>query len=261
MRTLEILRVVLVSAAVAMSVACAEPEPAPAQADVSQAASDQYVSIFDGQTLAQWRGDSKYWSVEDGAITGRSTQEVAVNTFLIHEGTFGNFELRFKYRFPVAGNSGMQVRSRMHPLHEFAVAGYQANVVTVPPSTNERFAMWYEERDRGMVLAESGERTVVTRTAGEVSRKVVGAVNTRESVLAAEKPYPEWNEQVVVAYDNRLVNWLNGVMTADMTDNDEEGRALDGFIALQMHSGPPMAVQFKDLEVRRLTSSPDMAGW
>lgn len=225
-----------------------------------QAAPNQFTPLFDGQTLTHWRGDPAYWSVRDGAITGGSTRDIGANTFLIHEGNFRNFELRFKYRFRVPGNSGVQIRSRLHAAHEFAVTGYQANVVTVPPSTNERFAMLYEERGRGMILAALGEQTIVTRTAGKVSRQLLRTVNPPERVLAAEKAYPEWNEQVIIAYENRLVNAFNGMLTADVTDNDVEGRAFDGFIALQGHAGPPMEVQFKDLEIRPLTSAPDLEG-
>ena len=226
----------------------------------SQATSSGFTSLFDGKTLKGWRGDPAYWSVKDGAIIGGSTKEIPVNTFLIHEGNFRNFELRFKYRFRVPGNSGVQFRSRLHPAHEFAVQGYQANVVTVPPSTDERFAMLYEERARTAILAANGERTIVTRTGDTVNKQVLGTVNSRERIRAAAKPYPEWNEQIIIAYENHMVNALNGVLTAETTDNDTAARAFDGFIALQGHTGPPMEVQYKDLEIRVLTSAPNLTG-
>lgn len=247
-----VLGAVLAAAAVAVLFARAETPYA------SQAAFSQFTPLFDGKTLTHWRGDPSFWSVRDGAITGGSTRDISVNTFLIREGNFRNFELRFKYRFRMPGNSGMQIRSRLHPAHEFAVTGYQANVVTIPPSTLERFAMFWDERGRGM-LAANGEQTSVTRTADHVSREVLRVVNHPERVLAAAEPYPKWNEQVVIAYENRLVNALNGMLTADVTDNDVEGRTFDGFLALQVHSGSPMEVQFKDLEIRLLTSSPDLS--
>lgn len=248
-----VLGIVLFAAAVAVLFARAETTHA------DQAASNQFTPLFDGRTLTQWRGDPAYWSVRDGAITGGSTRDIPVNTFLIHQGNFRNFELRFKYRFPVSGNSGVQIRSRLHAAHEFAVTGYQANVVTVPPSTQERYAMLYDERGRG-ILAALGEQTNVTRTAGEVSRKVLQIVNPPERVLAGDRASPAWNEQVVIAYENRLVSAVNGMLAADLTDNDSEGRTLDGFIALQVHQGPPMEVQYKDIEIRPLTSAPDLTG-
>ena len=247
-----VLGLALAAAAVAVLFARAEPP------HDNQAASSQFTPLFDGKTLTQWRGDPSFWSVRDGAITGGSTRDISANTFLIREGNFRNFELRFKYRFRVPGNSGVQIRSRMHPAHEFAVTGYQANVVTVPPSTLERFAMFWDERGRGM-LAANGEQTSVIRTGDQVSREVLQVVNDPEHVLAAAKPYPTWNAQVVIAYENRLVNALNEMLTADVTDNDVEGRTFDGFLALQVHSGSPMEVQFKDLEIRLLTSAPDLS--
>ena len=231
-----------------------------AERTAASQASSQFTSLFDGKTLKGWRGDPAYWSVKDGAITGGSAKDITVNTFLIHEGNFRNFELRFKYRFRVPGNSGMQFRSRLHEAHQFAVLGYQANVVTVPPSTDERFAMLYEERGRTAILAANGERTIVTRTGTTLNKQVLDTVNSRERVRAAEKKYPEWNEQVVIAYDNHMVNALNGLLTAEVTDNDTEGRAFDGFLALQVHSGPPMEVQYKDLEIRVLTAAPNLTG-
>ena len=224
------------------------------------ASSSRFTALFDGKTLKGWKGDLAYWSVKDGAIVGGSAKDIPVNTFLIHEGNFRNFELRFKYRFRVPGNSGLQFRSRLHEAHPFAVLGYQANVVTVPPSTDERFAMLYEERGRTAILAANGERTNVTRTVTTINTQVLETVNPRERVRAAERKYPEWNDQIVIAYDNRMVNALNGLLTAEVTDNDTEGRAFDGFIALQVHSGPPMEVQYKDLEIRVLTSAPNLTG-
>src|SRR5689334_22022520 len=72
-----------------------------------------FTALFDGKTLNGWRGESSMYSVRDGAIHAGSDKPVPVNTFLIHEKPFGNFELRFKYRWltPTAGNSGFQFRS------------------------------------------------------------------------------------------------------------------------------------------------------
>ena len=251
------------AAAAGLSTAACLSRPALAVArgetpSASQAApASEFTSMFDGKTLKGWRGDPTYWTVKDGAIVGGSPKEIPINTFLIHEGNFRNFELRFKYRFRVPGNSGIQFRSRLHPAGEFAVSGYQANVVTVPPSTAERFAMLYEERGRG-ILAANGERTRFVRKGDTVTKEVLETVNTRERLLAAAKPYPEWNEQVVIAYEHRFVNALNGLLAADTTDEDVQGRAMDGFIALQGHTGPPMEVQYKDLEIRVLTAMPDL---
>lgn len=223
------------------------------------AVSDGFVPLFDGRTLAGWRGDPAYWSVRDGAITGGSMQDIPANTFLIHEGSFRNFELRFKYRFPVPGNSGVNIRSRLFRDFEFEVTGYQANVVTVPPSSIDRYANIHEHNGRP-TLAALGERTVYLRRDGEVRREVLGILNAPGRILAADRTYPNWNEQAVIAYENRIINVVNGFVAADTTDNDQEGRSFDGFIALQVHGGPPMEVQFADIELRPLTAPPELSG-
>ena len=84
--------------------------------------------IFNGKDLRGWDGDMKFWSVKDGAITGRSTAEnpARANTFLIwRDGEVDDFELRLSYRV-IGGNSGIQYRSRER--ENWTVAGYQADI-------------------------------------------------------------------------------------------------------------------------------------
>lgn len=221
------------------------------------AAASRFQALFDGKTLHHWRGDPALWSVRDGAITGESQQPLAKNTFLIHDGRYRNFELRFKYRFLNAGgNSGLQYRSRPHREHEFSVAGYQANVAS--PAAKERYAMLYEERGR-QELALLGEKTEVLERGGKVGRRVLSMVNPPDDIVAASRPHPEWNDYVVIAYDNHLLHAVNGRLAVDVMDDDFTGRASEGFFALQLHAGAPMGVQFKDIEVRELTAAPELA--
>ena len=89
--------------------------------------------IFDGRSLQGWSGDPAVWSVQDGALMG-STHDVDLkaNTFLIHEGVFGDFELRLKVRMEGDNNGGVQYRSRVMPKRQFGVAGYQCDVHPKP---------------------------------------------------------------------------------------------------------------------------------
>ena len=71
-------------------------------------AEEGFQSLFDGQTLEGWEGNPKFWSVQDGAITGQTTADNPTkgNTFLVWRGgEVKNFELRLKYRIE-GGNSG-----------------------------------------------------------------------------------------------------------------------------------------------------------
>lgn len=226
--------------------------------DAPTPAEDGFTPLFDGKTLSGWRGDPAFWSVQDGAITGKSDTPIAKNTFLIREGSFGNFEIRLKYRFlSEKGNSGLQYRSRLHPEGgEYSVAGYQANLVT--SEAKERFGFLYDENARG-TLANLGEQVEITGGSGnQVERKVLRALEAAADLSKVVRPYPEWNDYVVIAYQNTLVHVVNGVLLIQATDNDVSRRAMQGFFALQLHAGSPMGVQIKDIEVRELTVMPNV---
>lgn len=259
------------ASAVFLAAACSEDaqqaeapqQAAPAQqvAPVQQAAPAQeestgFVSLFDGSTLTGWRGEESIWSVRDGAITGGSNEPLTINTFLVYEQPFSNFELRYRYRLEGDGNSGVQFRSVVSDEATFAVQGYQANVVPVEQA--ERFGMLWEEGGRGE-LALLGHRMVIDRVNGEVVETVPESVNPRELLYSITRPYPEWNDVVVIAYDNHIVHALNGYLLFDATDNDPAA-SKDGVLAIQAHSGPPMFVQFNEVKLKKLESPPDLDG-
>jgi mono/diheme cytochrome c family protein len=219
------------------------------------AAKAEFRPLFDGKTLNHWRGDPMLWSVQDGAITGRTSKPNTKNSFLIHDGNYRDFELHFKYRFlTTQGNSGMQYRSRPYPEHDFSPLGYQANVVTL--DAKERFAMLWGDDTRG-ALALLGEKTEVFNRNGKIQRRVLGIVNPPEAIYATVKPYPEWNDYVVIAYGNRCLHAVNGLLAVDVLDDDFDRRPSEGLFAIQIHPGPPMGVQFKDIEVKELTAPRD----
>lgn len=206
--------------------------------------------LFNGKDLSGWEGNEKFWSVEDGAITGATTAEnpTKTNTFLIWKG--GNpadFTLTAKYRM-IPGdeknyvNSGIQYRSTVINPEKFIVGGYQADL-----EYGDKFSgILYEERGRG-ILAKSGQ--VVEITQGDNPKKpsieVVGHATAFEDIQAAiEKD--GWNEYRIVAEGNRVQHFINGKLTIDVTDKTSEAPKM-GVIALQLHAGSPMKIQFKDL--------------
>lgn len=204
---------------------------------------DGFVSLFDGQTLEGWSGKEQFWSVRDGAITGQTTPENPTegNTFLIWRGgELKDFELRLKFRI-VGGNSGVQYRSE--DVGDHVVKGYQADI----DSTDQFIGILYEERGRG-ILALRCEEVVMT---ADGAKQVVGSTCKNEDVLASLKK-EDWNEYVIRADGNVLTQTLNGHTTVKVTDNDESKRSLSGILALQLHAGPPMLVQFKDLQLKHL---------
>lgn len=211
--------------------------------------------MFDGETLDGWRGDAAYWSVKDGAITGASNQPIPENTFLIYGKSFSDFEIELKYRFLTAkGNSGLQYRSRMTDEEKFLMEGYQANMVTI--DAKQRYAFLWDEEARRL-LANLGEKVEINEKDGQMERLVTGQVGAPRTILIADKSYPAWNKLVVVAKDNKLRHMINGHRAVDVIDNDQGGRAMEGLFALQLHSGPAMGIQIKDIFIKELVTIPE----
>lgn len=210
------------------------------QLSTAESLNCEFHSLFNGGNLDGWIGDATDWIVVDGAITGLSDKPIDHNTFLIREEVYGNFEIRFRYRFETdVGNSGLQYRSAILSKENYQVAGYQAKIVT--SDAGPRFGMLWNEQQRGL-LASLGEKVRVTRDGGEVQRNVLGVTSNPASVLESVSSYSEWNDRTVIAYDSRLVQLIDGTVVADITDEALEGRSLQGQFALQLHSGAPMMV-------------------
>lgn len=202
-------------------------------------------SLFNGRDLAGWEGAAGFWRVEDGAITGQTTPDhkLAHHTYLIWRGgKVADFELRQQFRL-VKGNSGVQYRSRELP--DFVVTGYQCNIET---GRRGFTAVLEEMKGRGGHLAEVGQQVRFHR---DGAREVTGTTGSPALIEAAIKPR-DWNELIIRAEGPRLRHWVNGRLVVDVTDEQEGKAARSGILALQLHSGPPMKVQFKDIRLKRL---------
>ncbi|MCA9014211.1 MAG: DUF1080 domain-containing protein, partial [Planctomycetaceae bacterium] len=211
---------------------------------ISDAGEDGFKPIFDGKTLKNWDGDPRFWSVEDGAITGRTTKENPTkgNTFIIWRGgTPGDFELKLKYKI-IGHNSGIQYRSFSVPGDDkWRVGGYQADM----EAGDKYSGILYGERFRG-ILGLRGQKTVIGK---DHKPKVVGSVGDTDEIQKKIKK-EDWNDYHIIARGNHFIHKINGVTTVDVTDEDVEQRRADGIIALQLHQGPPMEVQFRDIELK-----------
>lgn len=192
---------------------------------------DEFVSLFDGETLDGWHGNEEFWSVQEGAIVGKCDGNIPDNTFLIHETEYDNFVLKVKFRLVNhTGNSGIQFRSQEmtelngNALPEFVVGGYQADIAS--------------ERYMGILYGEKTGRGIIHDTTPEVQAALEEAV---------EKD--GWNEYVITADGDHIMQVLNGVTTVDIVD--PEG-ADSGIIALQLHAGHDMEIHFKDIMIHEL---------
>jgi hypothetical protein len=207
-------------------------------------ADEGFVSIFSGKDLSGWDGDPRLWSVADGAIQGRSTEEnpAKYNTFLIWRGgTVGDFELRLRFRVH-SGNSGVQVRSReLGQGQQWRVGGYQTEVA--PP--RRAMGLWYDEAGKRGGLATAGQSVVID----QAGAKKVSPLGDREEIAKAYKE-GDWNDLAITAKGHRLVQKINGVTFSELTDEQDGVAATTGILALQIHAGPPMQVEFKDIRLK-----------
>jgi hypothetical protein len=205
-----------------------------------------FVRLFNGRDLAGWTGDGRIWSVHEGAIVGRTTPEVTVseNNFLIWKDEVEDFELRLKFRLQ-GGNSGIYYRARKRAAGQRGgepLVGTQADL-----SADGRWTGVIMEYTLREILAERGQRVAINER-GE--RRVVETLGSPEDLLTRVQP-GEWNDYHIHAKGGKVLLKISGVTMCELEDNDPK-RLTRGWLGLQVHTGPPMRVEFKDIFLRRL---------
>lgn len=211
-----------------------------------------FLRIFNGKDLTGWEGNPKLWSVKDGALTGQTTAENPTkgNTFLIWtNGTVADFELRCSFKLTPGdakgfANSGIQYRSKVMDPATWAVGGYQADMEAGPAYTG----ILYEERMTRGIMAARGEKVVWDK---DGKKQVVGSTGDPAEIGAAIKR-GDWNDYIIIAKGNHLQHFVNGKLTVDVTDDCAAKRASSGVLALQLHAGPPMTAQFRNIRLKHL---------
>jgi hypothetical protein len=229
--------------AAALVLPVAQETPPPKQQEKATM-KDEFISLFDGVSLAGWEGDAALWRIEDGAITGETKADAPVeyNTFLKwKDGEVDDFELVLEYRI-FSGNSGIQVRSFALDKPN-AVGGYQADI--------DAGGQWsgtnYGEQFRG-VLAKRGEKTIINE---EGKAEVTGSLGDPAELAKVIKA-DDWNTYRIVAQGNKIVCEINGTTMSEIVDEDKDVRRRAGLLAFQLHKGAPMKVQFRNIKLKRL---------
>ena len=182
-------------------------------------------SLFDGKTLKGWVVQEKeawIWKVKDGAIVGGSpNKNIPHNTFISTNKRYKNFELTLQVK--VKGkrpNAGIQIRSeRIEDHHE--MIGYQADVGP---------GYW------GRLYDESRRRKFLAPLA---------------SAAATNAAKEGWNNYKIRCEGKRIRMWINGILTCDYNEKNDS-IPLDGYIALQAHSGPPFEVSYRKIALKEL---------
>ncbi len=205
----------------------------------------EFKRIDNGSDLSSWDGDPKLWSVEDGCITGKTsaTEPLKSNSFLVWKGgELDDFELKLEYKIE-NGNSGVQVRSFLLPDGRWRVGGYQADI----EAGKTYSGIVYGEAFRG-ILALRGQKTVINDT----HKPTVKETFAEGSALQEHVKSGDWNKMHIVAKEHTVSVFINDKLMSEVTDEDKEVRRRTGILALQLHVGPPMKVQFKNVLLKRL---------
>jgi hypothetical protein len=204
--------------------------------------------IFDGNTLSGWEGNPTYWRVENGAIVGEIVPSTVIksNTFIVWRGaTPGDFELKLDYRITEAGNSGINYRSTVTPDpvtpdNKFAMRGYQFDF----DGRHRYDGNNYEEKGR-LFLAVRGQ---VSHVVGGRPPIVISSFADDTDLAAIATA--DWNAVHIIARGNTAVHMLNGRLMSVTIDEDAPNRRLDGSIGMQVHVGPPMKVEYRNIRLK-----------
>jgi hypothetical protein len=205
--------------------------------------------IFDGASLAGWEGDPTYWRVENGALVGEITPATIIksNTFIIWRGAEPeDFDLKLEYRITPDGNSGVNYRSTVvpdpvTPGNRFAMRGYQCDIDGRHRYTGNN----YEEKGR-FFLALRGQ---LTRVVGGRPPVLVSRFAGEDDL--ARSLGPEWNSVHVMARGHVLTHLINGQLMSVVIDDGPE-RPARGSIGVQVHVGPPMKVEYRNIRLKTM---------
>jgi len=205
-----------------------------------------FKSIFDGTTLNGWEGDTTYWRVENGTIIGEVTPKTLLkrNSFLIWRGGRpSDFELKLEYKVSKNGNSGINYRSVEVEGVPHALKGYQCDIDGKGKWSGQN----YEERGRKF-LALRGQFSQIMKA---TEPQAYGSIGDKETLLKFIND-EEWNKCHIIVKGNTMVHIINGQVMSLVIDSDEENRKTKGLIGVQVHTGPPMTIAYRNIRLKEL---------
>ncbi|MGK2864683.1 MAG: 3-keto-disaccharide hydrolase, partial [Chitinophagaceae bacterium] len=184
------------------------------------------------------------------------------NTFIIWNGDQpDDFELKLEFKIAETGNSGINYRSEKIDTIQYALKGYQADIDGKNTYTGQN----YEEKKR-TTLAYRGEKVNINTQPNSdqpgsfganvqrncwQSREVVASLGESDALKTKIKS-EDWNEAHLIINGNRLQHYINGILMSDVTDNDIVNRKSKGYLGVQVHVGPPMKVEYKNIRLKNL---------
>lgn len=176
--------------------------------------------FFNGKDLTGWQGLPQHWKVKDGAIHGTTQPKgINFNTFLCSDKEYSDFELRLQVKLSADGNSGVQIRSKIVEKERMVVGGPQCDMGQI------YWGSLYGEKFGGM-MKQSDPAAV---------KKVV-KIN-------------EFNDYYILCQGKHVTVKINGTT---MLDGEFPKMPEKGILALQIHGGKAMDVEFKNIDFKEL---------
>ena len=208
--------------------------------------------IFNGNSLSGWEGDPALWSVKDGCIVGETTEDLQIkgSSFLTWTNAIvDDFELKLCFKIDGKNaNSGIQYRSKYLPKEgNWKLGGYQADFDV----NNEYTGIFYEASGRG-VLTERGDNVILLSEKKKNNKNLNEISNFVASEDGGLIKANKWYEYRIIAIGYNFIHIIDNHTTVNITDNDLKKRARKGLLGFQLHDGPPMKVQFKNIWLKKL---------
>ncbi|RED98343.1 3-keto-disaccharide hydrolase [Marinoscillum furvescens] len=215
-----------------------------AQFPVRADSEEGFKQIFNGYSLQGWFGDPEYWSVQDSCIVGIVTEDnlLEENSFLIYKDSLvGNLELKAEFRISPNGNSGINYHSQKVANKPYALKGYQADI----DGANQWTGQNYEERGRTF-LALRGQVTQISEKSKPLE---IGSSGDKTDLSKLIKSN-DWNEYHILVRGNTISHLINGQLMCVIIDDDDENRSTGGFLGVQVHVGPPMKIEYRNVRIK-----------
>lgn len=196
----------------------------------------EWVSLFDGHTMAHWQDPSRFqppgdaWTIADGCL--KAVPHPRITEDLLSEETYTNFEVEFEWRVAEGGNSGFKYRIQALPI--------------LTPATQAK-SRHFEDQVEAALVAKQFDRSLI-QPGMRVQIYVVGfeyqtiAGNHPDAMRGplyqsgalygmipparnAMRPVGEFNQSRLIVRGNHIEHWLNGEKVVDGELDSAEGLA------------------------------------
>ena len=193
----------------------------------TDASSEDWITLFDGSNLDQWRETKGNWKIEDGGVllieprkgeTGWSRY----GHYLYSKEQFSDFVIEAEYMYPKGGNSGIYFR--IGDLSEPTQHGMEMQIL-------DSFG-----KEKNLIHHDHG-----------------GIIRTFGPSKNMSKAPGEWNKARLTAKGHHLTVELNGETIIDKSygETQMKDRPMKGHIGLQDH-GFGNNIRFRNIRIKRL---------